>query len=132
MIGSCWEYAAYRRKDGYKMWKKLVDGKRKTAHVVVYEKLVGKIKPGMVIDHLCRNRGCVNPDHMEVVTQKENILRGLGVASINHKKTTCKNGHSLSGDNLYSYKGRRHCRECRHIWDNQHPRRWVNGRRIYA
>lgn len=84
------------------------------AHRVAYELLVGSIPEGLVLDHLCRNPCCVNPAHLEPVTQGENCRRGEGFAGRNIRKTECKAGHPLSGTNLYvDPKGRRQCRACR-------------------
>lgn len=69
-----------------------------TAHRAVYEILVGKIPDGLQIDHLCRNRGCVNPLHLEPVTREENLSRS---PLTNRGKMVCKNGHALTADNLY-------------------------------
>lgn len=73
-----------------------------------------KIPPGMTIDHKCRVRCCINPDHMEMVTNRINVLRGIGPSAINAKKTECKRGHPLAGSNLYvnPTTGGRTCREC--------------------
>jgi hypothetical protein len=94
-------------------------GKVKMVHRVVYEEFVGKIPKGLVIDHLCRNRACVNIKHMEVVTHRTNILRGVGLAAKHSNKIHCINGHLLSGDNLILYSGKdtkgqiwRRCRTC--------------------
>jgi hypothetical protein len=85
-----------------------------TAHRVVYEREVGPIPPGLTIDHLCRNRLCVNVDHMEVVTNRVNILRGNGVGVRNMRKTHCIRGHLFSGENLVVLRttGERRCRIC--------------------
>lgn len=81
---------------------------------MAYIALVGPVPDGLVIDHLCRNRGCVNPDHLEAVTQQVNAIRGIGPAARNAKAVECIDGHALSGANLYVTKdGRRQCRECR-------------------
>lgn len=89
-------YARYFRKDRYY-----------AAHRLMYEAFFGKkIEAGMHIDHLCRNRGCVNPHHLEKVTARTNILRGIGVAAFNARKTHCKNGHEMRGDNVRIYKKR--------------------------
>jgi len=71
------------------------------AHRYAYMKLRGPIPDGLHLDHLCRVRLCVNPAHLEPVTNKENIHRGIGFAAVNARKTHCKRGHSLSGDNVY-------------------------------
>jgi hypothetical protein len=85
------------------------------AHRVSYECFVGKIEDGLSIDHLCRNRSCVNPKHLEQVTARENILRGFSLAAKNKRKKFCKNGHELIGYNLVPIAGhpdRRKCRTC--------------------
>lgn len=95
-----------------------VSGRLILAHRAVYESHRGKIPPGLVIDHLCRNRCCVNPDHMEVVTVKENTLRGMNFSARNARKTHCKRGHPFAGENLRirRHKGsdERVCRTCEH------------------
>ena len=95
------------------------------AHRFAYERVIGPIPEKMTIDHLCRNRSCVNVDHMEVVSNRENVLRGTGPSAINHNKTHCNNGHPLSGPNLGSgiVRGRptRLCRAC----SREHSRRWL-------
>jgi len=104
-VGSkSWGYGMVRRK-GYH------DSK---AHRISYERHVGPIPAGLTIDHLCRNRACGNPAHLEVVTMRENALRGGGPPAQNARKTHCPRGHPLSGANLYRYpSGRRWCRICR-------------------
>lgn len=85
--------------------------KTRLAHRIVYELLVGPVPGGLQIDHLCRNRACVNPQHMEPVTLGENVLRGIGPTAINARKTRCVRGHKYS----HRDKNQRFCRECRDL-----------------
>lgn len=94
-----------------------VSGRRYMAHRAVYRFLIGEIPEGMVIDHLCRNRACVNPEHLQPVTNRVNVLRGDGPTAVNYRKTHCKRGHALVGSNLRSRTTRgRECRECHRRW----------------
>lgn len=108
----CWEWVGTKC-NGY--GQIAVDGTVKRAHRVVYEAENGPIGDGLVIDHLCRNPGCVNPAHLEPVTMKENVLRGVGLSAINANKTHCYQGHPLDGDNIRRYRGERICRKCHAI-----------------
>lgn len=85
------------------------------AHVFSYEKYKGKVPDGLVIDHLCRVRCCVNPDHLEAVTQRVNNERSSSPSALNAAKLYCKNGHPFSAENTYLQPGRVHrtCRICR-------------------
>lgn len=88
-------------------------GVYRKAHRVVWELLVGPIAKGKQLDHLCKVRHCVNPDHLEPVTARVNTLRSASPSALNSRKTVCKQGHPFSGDNLYvTPKGWRQCRTC--------------------
>src|SRR5574341_1289447 len=85
----------------------------KYAHVIVYEALVGPIPEGLELDHLCRVKRCVNPEHLQAVTHRDNLMRGDGPAAANAAKTHCVNGHVLTLENIYPSRGRtRVCRIC--------------------
>lgn len=88
--------------------------KLQRAHRLSYEAHKGKIPKGLTIDHLCRNTICINPEHLEAVTNKENVLRGISFSAINAKKTHCLKGHPFSGKNLLILKNSkgRWCRIC--------------------
>lgn len=111
---NCWEWIACRNREGYSwFW----NGERPImAHRWSYEYHKGKIPSGLVIDHLCRNPSCVNPEHLEAVPMKVNTERGnLYRVFVENakKKSHCKRGHSLSGDNLrIDKRGSRMCKLC--------------------
>lgn len=93
-------------------------------HRVAYETWVSPIPEGMTIDHLCRNRACIEPTHLEVVSGGENTLRGQGIPARNARKTHCKYGHELRDDNIKpNPHGYRICAECQHQHEREYARR---------
>lgn len=110
----CWIWLNRLFPTGYGQLCKKIDRKQYAyrAHRVAWELYKGPIPTGLVVDHICRNRWCVNPNHMELVTQRENTIRGEGFPAQRHKQTHCINGHLLSGENVYWYRGYRQCIPC--------------------
>ena len=112
----CWEWqGAIDKKDGYGYFTL---GKLEYAHRSSYKLFKGEIEKGLQIDHLCRNRPCVNPDHLEPVTPKENTMRSpIAPASVNAKKTQCNRGHEYTSMTMKIIKstGERRCRVCERI-----------------
>lgn len=107
----CWEWTANKGRDGY--GHTTVNSRMCVAHRAVYEILIGPIPAGLTLDHLCRNTSCVNPEHLEPVTIRENVLRSeIHFASINVKKTHCPQGHPYTKENTYIWHRRRKCRIC--------------------
>ena len=94
-----------------------------TTHRFSYELFFGPVPEGRQIDHLCRNRGCANPLHLEIVTQRVNILRGASPSAENAKKTRCKHGHESTLENTYTWRGMRHCRACGRIRQARYQKR---------
>lgn len=93
----------------------MVDGvwRPDVAHRVSYTIYKGQIPDGLVMDHLCRNRGCVNPEHLEAVTDKVNLNRGMSPSAVATRTNLCLKGHPLTEDNVYRRPGRPNKRECR-------------------
>lgn len=107
--GDCWIWTASRNPKGYGQIA-MKPGGPKLAHRVAWELLNGPVPDGLQLDHLCRNRLCVNPAHLEPVDNRTNTLRGVGPTAINAQKTSCTRGHSLA--DAYVSKGMRYCRTC--------------------
>lgn len=116
---SCWEWRGAFHPNGYGRFclRKSVSA---PAHRHVYELLVAPVPKPLVMDHLCRNIRCVNPDHLQPVTNRENLLRGVGPSAVNARKTHCSKGHPYTEENTWrspnaASKAGRQCRTCNRL-----------------
>lgn len=127
-IDGCWVWAGGKDRQGYAVVH--VGGTTKRGHRWVWEQFVGEIPNGLVLDHLCRNTSCVNPEHLDPVTVRVNTIRGRVplVAGENGRranlaKTHCPAGHPYAGNNIIRNGVRRNCRECGRSRSRAHWRR---------
>ena len=116
----CWLWLGARQPNGYGRFFGFGAGKYRLAHRFSYELARGRIHRGKQIDHLCRNRLCVNPIHLEAVSCRTNLVRGKTLAASNLKKNHCPQGHLYEGNNLRLYGRKRICRTC----DREKARRY--------
>ncbi|HEC61086.1 MAG TPA: HNH endonuclease [bacterium] len=116
----CWEWLGNKFSNGYgEFW---LDGHNIDSHRIAYQLHIGPIMDGLVLDHSCKNHGCVNPSHLEPVTQVENCRRG-NTGKHQTLKECCPKGHPYIGHNLLLYgDGRRRCRTCRNEWSLRYVR----------
>lgn len=118
----CWFWTGSLNTCGY--GQIYIDGRMPHAHRAAYEAVYGKVPPGLELDHLCRVRSCVNPDHLEAVTHRTNVLRGESVSARCAAITHCPVGHPYAGENLYTRTsdGARLCRQCHRDRYVPHPK----------
>lgn len=124
----CWEWVGATRGSGYgHLW---FGGRIRPAHQVVYEKAKGAIPDGLELDHLCRNPSCVNPDHLEAVTHKENMRRSVSPIAKTGENASCPYGHPYTAANTYwrpDGEGRQ-CRVCIRVWkENRRSKQCPQG-----
>ncbi len=113
-MSGCWIWTGGLDKDGYALGYRPSPAKPHTvrAHRAIYKLLVGPLSSALTLDHLCRTRCCVNPDHLEPVTNKLNIMRGEGWAAKNARKLVCAKGQHSLEDAYINPKNQRICRIC--------------------
>ena len=111
--GDCLEWSGFINKRGYGSVTR--NKKPLVLHRLIYKLVKGKIPKGKVLDHLCRNTKCANPEHLEPVTDRVNVLRGVGLAAQYARRDSCKHGHKFTKENtLYSSSNNaRRCRTCK-------------------
>lgn len=128
----CWPWTGPVHKRGY---GKITDDRTTLlAHRVAFSMESGRIKSDLIVDHICNNPICVNPGHLQMITQRRNVMRGKGLAAENARKTHCKNGHPLSGENLVlirqkNGRNERRCRTCSRETGRRHDAKRRGRRR---
>lgn len=110
----CWMWHGPTERRGYGRFT--IQTTYQRAHRVSWSIFRGVIPVGMVLDHLCKNTSCVNPAHLEPVTQRENLARSDSPSGEFARRLACGKGHPLSGDNLTWHRGSRRCRACAREW----------------
>lgn len=123
VMNGCWEWIPKPHHTGYAVF--WFNDKHTLAHRFSYEQFIGRIPDGLHLDHLCRNRKCVNPFHLEPVTNYENtIVRGSSPMAKNARKTHCIHGHEFTSENTIQRNGGgRKCRRCNNITSNAYQKR---------
>jgi hypothetical protein len=111
----CWLWTGMTDRNGYGYFNPMDGRHNQLAHRWSYETALGPIPPELTIDHLCRQRNCVRPSHLEAVTFVENIRRGTSISATTVRTGICQRGHAMTPENIYvtPSDGHRSCRVCR-------------------
>ncbi|MGW6747602.1 HNH endonuclease signature motif containing protein [Streptomyces sp. NPDC055006] len=119
MTANCWTWTASTNPDGYGQF--YVGQAKFLAHRWLYERCVGPIPAGTELDHRCRNRACVRPSHLDPVSHRENVLRGVSPTALHAAKTRCVSGHPFDEENTrVTAQGARRCRTCHREASREH------------
>ena len=133
----CWVWTADLDVGGYGRFWWDADVGVVATHIVCWTLLKGRIPPDAVLDHLCKNRACCRPEHLQPITQRENTMRGAGITAQNARLQSCRKGHPFTPENTYRPPGTnsRQCRECMRAatrrFHASHPGRVVQRMRHY-
>ena len=122
----CWLWVAHRDKLGYGRFTVSTAQRAQFAHRVAYELFVGPIPEGLELDHLCRNPSCVNPEHLEAVPHRENLMRSESISAVNARKTRCPQGHAYDKT---TPSGLRRCSTCDTASEKRRTQRRREARR---
>ena len=120
----CWIWNQKLSREGYGCSR--LGGETVWVHRFVYDRLIGPVPRGKVLDHLCGRKACCNPEHLEPVTARENVIRGGGRGGVNFRKTRCVHGHEFTKENTKIIQGRRRCAECA----RRRSREWYRKRSV--
>jgi len=126
----CWEWIGAKFRGGYGRFNYI--GRSISAHRFAYEMAFGPIPDGFHIDHVCRNRGCVNPYHLDCVLPIVNWERGMAPSALIRQQTHCKNGHELTPDNTYMRSDGRRCRQCARSYARKSYKKHYKSRKLGA
>jgi hypothetical protein len=124
----CWLWGGYCSKDGYGEFSLRVKGRPNSkyrAHRLVWAAYRGEPDPSLDLDHLCRIRACVNPSHLEMVTRRENLARGLTIVAPFIAQDKCSNGHPYTTETTYRYGPQMQWRRCRTCDQATSKRQWA-------
>lgn len=123
----CWIWTAYVQKNGYG-WSNINHKISVSSHRLSYLVYIGDIPEGYCIHHICRVKACFNPKHLQAVTVKEHLKLDEHPAYLASQKTHCIRGHEFNEENTFWKKGRRICRACRRVYNNEiYARRYSAG-----
>ena len=128
----CWEWTGHKLIDygacngGYGMCR--FNGRNRLVHKVMYERFIGQVPEGKELDHICRNRACCNPYHLDAVPHRINVLRGISPFAEKALQTHCINGHAFTTENTFLHpNGGRQCRQCHRDCFNRRYREKMNA-----